>query len=189
MDINELLKQKDMTKYFLSKISGVPYTTVGDICNGKVRIEKCSGETLYKLARALNVTMETLVEDVLAYRSSFETFKSNVCHMVKDMGDMDFIINTLESDKIRKLWNRKWYPECLYMLAMLDYLCRENELPICANYNDIRSAKLQKPIYPAGIITLSVLSKSEEPKIESLKEAIPEFKRFNIIESEVRNVV
>ncbi|MCL1808640.1 MAG: hypothetical protein FWG42_02610 [Clostridiales bacterium] len=31
--------------------------------------------------------------------------------------------------------------------------------------------------------------KSEAPKIESWESAIPEFKRFNIVENEVRNVV
>ena len=29
--------------------------------------------------------------DSMEYRSGFETFKSNVCHSVHDMGDMDFI--------------------------------------------------------------------------------------------------
>lgn len=43
------------------------------------------------------------------YRSSFETFKSTVCHRVKDMGDIDFIITTLENDTIRDLYKRKWY--------------------------------------------------------------------------------
>jgi len=188
MTINNFLEQKNITKYKLSKISGVPYATISDICTGKAKIEQCAAGTLYKLSKALDVTMEDLIADSMEYRSSFETFKSNVCHMVKDMGDINFIIDILESDKIRELWNRKWYPECLYMLAMVDYLSRENDLPLCANYNDIRSARLQKPIFPSSIIAMSVLSKSERPKVDSLNAAIPEFKRFNIVENEVRNV-
>jgi hypothetical protein len=35
---------------------------------------------------------------------------------------------------------------------MLDYLSRENDLPICVEYNDIRATTLKKPIYPASII-------------------------------------
>jgi transcriptional regulator with XRE-family HTH domain len=189
MNINELLKQKSMTKYELSKMSGLPQTTVSDICNGKVKIEKCTGETLYKLAKALNVDMEILVEDVLIYRPSFDAFKSNVCHLVKDMGDIDFIIETLEKDKVRRLWNRKWYPESLYTLAMVDYLSRINELPLCDQYDDLRVVCLEKIIYPVGIIVRCVASKSEQPKIDSYNNAIPEFKRFNIIENEVRNVI
>jgi hypothetical protein len=44
-----------------------------DICNGKTRIEKCPGDTLYKLAKALDVPMETLISDAMARRQGFET--------------------------------------------------------------------------------------------------------------------
>ncbi|MDR1538023.1 MAG: hypothetical protein LBU32_08500 [Clostridiales bacterium] len=40
-----------------------------------------------------------------------------VCQMVRDMGDIGFIIDTLESDKIRTLYERRWFPESLYLLA------------------------------------------------------------------------
>ena len=62
MSINRILTEKNMTKYRLAKISGVPHTTLNDICNGKTSIEKCSGETLYKLSKALEVSMEYLLE-------------------------------------------------------------------------------------------------------------------------------
>ena len=188
MRINELIDQKGITKYRLAKSSGIPHTTVIDICSGKARIEKCSGETLFKLAKVLDVSMETLVEDVMEYRPGFEIYKSNVCHMVHDMGDLNFIAKMLESDRVKELWERRWYAESLYLLAMVDYLCRENDLPVCAEYAKMRSARLSETLYPTGILALSVALKSDEPKIESLKEAIPEFMRFNIVESEVRNV-
>jgi len=123
------------------------------------------------------------------YRSDFQTFKNNVCHMVKDMGDLEFIVDILESNKIREFFDKKWYPEALYLLAMIDYLSRENDLPICLNYNDLRQAKLNKPIYPTSVIAMSSVAKSDEPKNESFRMAIPEFKRFNIVEAEVRNVI
>jgi transcriptional regulator with XRE-family HTH domain len=189
MFIEELLALKGMTKYRLAKESGVPQTTVIDICSGKARIEKCSGATLYKLAKTLGVTIESLVADAVEYRSEFEIFKSNVCHDVKDSGDLDFMINTLESGRIRELYNRQWYAESLYLLAMVDYLSRENDIPLCAEYNDIRRAKLEKTIYPAGILALCAAFKNDEPKRESLREAIPEFLRHNIVEAEVRDVV
>jgi len=188
MNINELLTQKNVTKYRLSKQSGVPFATISDICTGKAKIEKCAAGTLYKLSKALDVTMEDLIADSMEYRQSFETFKSNVCHQVKNIGDIDFIIDTLASDKIRKLFQKRWYPESLYLLAMVDYLSRENDLPICDEYSDIRSARLCEPIYPSSVIAMSAFSHSDQPKQNSYVQAIPEFKRFNIVESEVRNV-
>ena len=61
-------------------------------------------------------------------------------------------------------------------------------MSLCAEYNDIRIAKLKETIYPAGILMMCAILKSDVPKNNSRKEAIPEFMRFNIIESEVRNV-
>jgi len=188
MNINDLLEEKEITKYKLSKISGVPYTTISDICSGTAKIEKCAGDTLYRLSKALDVTIETLIADSLEYRQDFETFKSNVCHMVKDMGDIDFIINTLESDEIRKLYKKRWFPESLYLLAMVDYLSRDNDLPLCAEYSDIRRAHLRELVYPASVIAMCAASRSERPKQESYDKAIPEFRRAGIVECEVRNV-
>jgi plasmid maintenance system antidote protein VapI len=189
MSINDILNEKSLTKYRLSKLSGVPYATVSDICSGKAKIEKCAGDTLFKLSKTLGVTIESLLDDAMEYRCSFENFKSNVCHRVHDLGDMDFLIDTLESNRIRRLYDKKWYPETLYLLAMTDYISRENGLPICTEYDDIRRSKLQETLYPAGVLTLCAVTRSDNPKAESLSEAIPEFKRFNIIESDVRNVV
>jgi len=188
MNINTLLEQKNMSKYRLSKLSGVPHTTVLDICNGKTAITKCTSETLYKLSKVLDVSMEVLISDSLKKRSSFENFKSTICHMINDMTDIDFLIHILESDEIRRLYDLQWYPECLYLLAMVDYLSRINNFPLCDEYNDLRNARLEKIIYPLGILTMSIICKTDEYKTQSLKTAIPEFLRHNIVESEIRNV-
>jgi plasmid maintenance system antidote protein VapI len=189
MYINDLLTQQGITKYKLAKSSGVPHTTVIDICSGKANIGNCSGVTIHKLAKALGVSMEALVADAMEHRPSFETFKSNVCHAVKDMGDVDFLIDTLESGRIRELHEKKRYAESLYLLAMTDYLSRENGVPLCADYDDLRKTRLAEIIYPASVIALCAATKSDEWKTRSRAEAIPEFMRFNIVEAEVRNVV
>ena len=121
-------------------------------------------------------------------RSSFETFKSNVCHYVKDMGDLAFIIETLENDTIRELYKKAWYPESMYLLGMVDYLSKLNDLPMCTNYNDIRAKKLAQPVYPSGILIKAAVMKDDTIKEEARKKAIPEFMRFNIVESDVRNL-
>lgn len=194
MYLNDLLTHKKISRYRLAKDSGVAQTTVIDICSGKARIEKCSAETLYKISKVLDVSMESLIEaemtakNSVPHRSSFEVFKSNVCHFVKAKGDIDFIIDTLEDDEVRSLYKRKWYPEAFYLLAMVDYLSRENNIPLCTNYSDIRSQRLQETIYPASAVLSDAAMNTDKHKAECLQNAIPEFMRFNIIESEVRNV-
>jgi transcriptional regulator with XRE-family HTH domain len=190
MLIDDRLKQLNMTKYRLSKESGVPQTTINDICSGKTVLDKCAAGTLYRLAKVLDISVDEILESARTeHRPAFETFKSNTCHHVKDIGDLDFMISLLESDEIRILYEKHWYPESLYLLAMLDYLSRINNIPLCTKYNDIRARKLNNPLYPVGVMMTSEVLKSDEPLRQAEKNAIPEFRRFNIIESEVRDVV
>ena len=76
--------------------------------------------------------------------------------------------------------------ECI---AMLDFLSRENDIPLCDEYDDLRLCKLEKPIYPAGIRAVCAAMKNDTAMKQAADMAIPEFARFNIIENEVRNVV
>lgn len=61
MTFQEYLDSRNITKYHLSKISGVPKTTVIDICSGKSSLQKCSARTVQQLAKALGCTMEYIM--------------------------------------------------------------------------------------------------------------------------------
>lgn len=62
MNLQSALNERNISMYRLSKISGVPKTTIIDICAGRSSLEKCSAKTLLLLAKALNCTMEELLE-------------------------------------------------------------------------------------------------------------------------------
>lgn len=186
--LDALLKEKKMSIYQCAKLSGIPYTTLSEVVRGKTKLEKCSAETVYKLSKVLNVTMEELTEDSMEPRQDFEVFKSNVCHFVKDSDELDFIVTTLQEDEISRYWNKKWYPEAFYLLAMVDYLSRVNEIPLCTKYDEIRTHSLKKTLYPRDVMLAAKLHSELDVRERCRREAIPEFLRFNIIESEVRNV-
>ncbi len=187
--IQDILRQNGLTMYQLAKDSGVPYSSVNDICNGKTRLEKCGADTVYRLSKALGVTMETLLEPYMKERISFELFKSNVCHQLKSLGDVQFLIQELELDNIRRYYDVGWYPESLYLLAMVDYLSRINGVPLCNKYDDLRRAKLERTIYPSSIAAMAAASGNDRIREDARAAAIPEFMRFNIVESEVRDVI
>lgn len=189
MTIQNAMEIQKLTKYKLSKISGIPYATVSDICTGKAQLQKCTAETIYKLSKALDVTMETLLAPCFIQRPNFELFKSNVCHRLKSLGDIDFVIEVLEQDDISLYAQRKWYPECFYLLAMLDYISNLHDVPLCTKYNSLRSCKLQETLYPASVLLSASVSKSNAIKEMTKIEGIPEFMQFNIVENEVRNVI
>lgn len=122
-------------------------------------------------------------------RTSFETFKSNVCHYVKSVGELAFIKELLCSQKVQELYQKEWYAECLYLVAMMDYLSRKNGIPLYNGFDQIRTRRLEKIVYPSSILMRYLVSKDESILKESFENAIPEFKRFNIVENEVENVV
>ena len=61
MNLQEYIDSRNITKYHLSQISGVPKTTVIDICSGRSSLQKCSARTIQQLAKALGCTMEHIM--------------------------------------------------------------------------------------------------------------------------------
>ncbi len=122
-------------------------------------------------------------------RNSFDYFKSTICHLVKGIGELDFIKEILCSDIPWKLYEKEWFPECLYLIAMIDYLCRKNDVPVYNGYAPLRAYKLREPLYPSGIYMLYLLTKDKSILDNSFDNSIPEFKRFNIVENEIEDVV
>ncbi len=55
------LDRRNISRYQLSKISGVPNTTILDICAGRSSLERCSAKTIQQLAKALNCSMEDIM--------------------------------------------------------------------------------------------------------------------------------
>ena len=194
MNISELLKRKKCSMYRLAKDTNIPYSAIHDICSGKAKLTNCTAGVVYKIAKRLNVSMEDLILSVMQpttsteERMDFELFKSHICHHVKDLGDLDFIAQTLQHKAIDRLYQQEWYPEAFYLLAMVDYLCRENDLPICSEYRMLRTQTLAEPIFPRGILLQANLLENNQIKQQSFDSAIPEFKRFNIVENEVRDL-
>ena len=122
-------------------------------------------------------------------RIDFDLFKSNVCHRLKELGDIEFLTDLLKSGIIRRCYDKQWYPEAMYLLAMLDYLSRVNAVELCTDYDDLRSKKLQETIFPSSIIAQALVAGDETIKSKAIEKSIPEFIRFNIVEKDVRDVV
>ena len=61
MTIQQVLREKGLSRYQLSKRSGIPWATLADICSGKTSLTRCSAGTLGKLSAALDIPMEELL--------------------------------------------------------------------------------------------------------------------------------
>lgn len=189
MDFMDLLECEGISVYECSKRSGIPYSTLSDILKGRTSIDKVSSKHLHALAKALDWTMD----DLYAYmhvpeRTSFETFKNQVRHEVKLLGDINFINQTLDTDMISRYWKWEWFFEAFYLLAMLDYLCRANHVKIPSKYDSIREYSLPETVYPMDINLAAKIDKGLDLRKTAVKESIPEFMKYNIVEKEIRDV-
>jgi len=139
---------------------------------------------------AMNIIDSLDCKEFIDYMDSedFENFKSNICHTLKNMGDLPFLVIILKKDIIRYCYEKNILLECYYLLGMVDYLCRVNDLPLDSLYNDIRKYKLEELVFPEGVDFLCYLYKNNTPREEFIEKAIPEFLWYNIVESDVRNV-
>ena len=97
MTINELLREEKISKYRLSRVSGVSYTTINDICTGKTRIEKCSAETIYKIAKVFSISMEELIKDAVEEVS--ESPGEFIEHILKDRKYMETYLYIRDEEK------------------------------------------------------------------------------------------
>lgn len=58
--LNRLMQENKISMYKLSKLTGIPKTTINDICTGKTSIERCSAINIKKIAEVLGCRMEDL---------------------------------------------------------------------------------------------------------------------------------
>lgn len=86
---NKILKTKKLTIYRLSKISGIPKTTLVDLASGTTSLYNASIKTINKLASSLNLTVEDLLN-------------GNIC-IEEDLNDLPlFIVDAIR--KMKKAW-------------------------------------------------------------------------------------
>ena len=150
----------------------------------KTKIENLTLANAIKLANALKVDLLYVAN--LQNKTDEDLFRSQVCHDLKEVGDYKFIEKTIESNEIVNLFKYHLYFESLYLLSMLDYVSRKNNIPLVKEYNDIRKFKLSEISYPKSILYLN--SDPDYLKKE-YNDSIYEFKQHNIVEKEVYNAI
>lgn len=124
-------------------------------------------------------------------KQDFELFKSNVCHAVKTLGELKFIETYIAENRVEKYYEEYNFLCAFYMLAMLDYLSKKNNISPFAPYDYLRELKLHEPVYPlsAEILIMSMPNKKEEIEKYYIENAIAEFLRHNIVEGDIESVM
>ncbi|MCD8231583.1 MAG: helix-turn-helix transcriptional regulator [Clostridiales bacterium] len=59
--LKDYLKKRNLSLYHLAKVSAVPYSTVNDLANNRVFAENCKAGVIRRIAAALQISMEELL--------------------------------------------------------------------------------------------------------------------------------
>ena len=125
---------------------------------------------------------------------SYDIFRSEICHMYHFDGDYKFIREVMTSQLVTVLWNKKEYAKALYTLAMIDYISWKNGVDLYEGYKELRACKLEKILYPEGIVLLDKIQNSSENRERAMQICRNDpcgvfFFRHNIIEKDIEDVV
>ena len=190
-----LLQEKNISLYKLEKISGISHATLSDIYNEKINIDKCSISTFDKLSSSLNMKIDELykilsyqkLQSYCLYNKEFDLFKSNLCHELRRLKMKKFLLKYLSNDDVINYNRDKEYEKALYIVSMIDYLCRINNLPKPTKFNEIRNKKLEKVCVSESLYLL--LKYKIEKFSDIYKSSNPEFLEHNIMEGDIENVI
>ena len=187
MNFKELLAYKKENGYLLSKNTGIPYMTIYDLINGKTSIQNITLKNAIKIAIYLDMDVEDLAKIDNPKFIEFRYFRNNLLHDLKNIGPEAFINKIIQTKEIDFYYKNEGKAYAYYLLALLDYLCRNNNYPKYEKrYNKIRKEKLDKPFFVGSDILK--FDSIEDAEKEFHITTIPEFRKFNIIEGDVNNV-
>lgn len=83
--VDKILKTRNLTIYRLSKISGIPKTTLVDFANGTTSLYNASLKTVNKLALSLDVTVEELLKGDILVKDNLNDLPPFLINAIKKM--------------------------------------------------------------------------------------------------------
>lgn len=191
--LEHLFLLKDTTTYKMAKELNVPYTAINRIVKGTTDLNNVKIKVLAELSEFLSVSTDELYKeyyiDKYIKESEWNTYISNIQHKIKEDGKIFFMKYCISNQLVERCFLMKQYDKGLYTIATIDYLCRTLNITLYDGYKEFRKFKLENPKYPSDIELISDDKFKTKLKNKCLKECIPEFKRFNIIEKGVENAI
>ena len=199
MYLNDLMKERHMTRAELCEKSGIPESTLRDILNGRAQIDHCKAGTLYSLAEVLDTTVEDILsaywdecldenepESIVLHDDAAITDFYKLVDLTKRIlfldNGMRFVRFICDKNYIEMCYVGGLYRNALFLLGMIDYLCKENNCPLEPRFDAYRSSVLDGLVLPKRIVSLVLFPNEFIQATEDLKKhAIPELARFNIL--------
>ncbi len=130
---------------------------------------------------------------LLDTNTSFDLFKSEVCHFIKTYGDHHFAEMILRYNFVQYFWDNNQQYKSFYCLAILDYYAYKYKTKPLPDYDKFRDCPLKDYLFPSDILILSDLGDSsikEQAIAECNQSDIGKFFiKYKIVEKSIDYVV
>lgn len=187
MTLKQVLNNKKISAYTLAKETKIPYSTICDLVNGKTSIQNISLKYGLSIADYLKMDPKDLLKLTTVELIDFRYFRNNLLHDLKRTDPSVFVNRLISRKEIDFCVKNNGLDRALYLLALIDYLCRQYQIEINPNrYSTLRKEKLDKPLFPGS--ELVHFDTIEDAERQLGITVLPEFRAFNIIEEDVWNV-
>lgn len=181
-----LCEEKKVSLYRCAKDTQIPYSTLSDIALNHTEPGNINARTLNALAEYFDMPMGDIYTILmLKRRMPFVSFRSEMCHKLNRNGDINMLAFIRKGNYIPLLWKVKWYPESLYLLAMLDEITEKNRAKLCQDYDWYRKQKMKNLILPPDIALEMKLGNNSNRLNDLIKNANPSFLKYNILEGNI----
>jgi len=120
---------------------------------------------------------------------SFPLFTSHLSHELKRKGDIEFINTVLLEENLDTIFSSGQYRRTLYLVAMIEYLCRINNVPVKKEIQKYQEYKLKDLTFFDDVETYFHVTEKTDLKEQVMRDSLPEFLKYNIAERNVRRAV
>ena len=199
MTIQDMMDSRDLTRAELARLSQIPESTLRDIVNGDAMLERCQAGTVYRLAQALDMTVEALLElaepltnaepEPSGRRLFYECgdrlhdqfYGDQRCvllELYQSVGAARFIRYMLADRFFEFYYEDENYPMAMFVLGLLDYLCDKLGIERIARYEPFRDESLLLPLFPLDKDGWMI----DAPDL--FERPIPQLLRYHVYETE-----
>lgn len=89
MKLKDYLRKEKLNVSDLSKMTGISYMTLSDLCKDRTSLTKTSSENLYRISRVFNISMEELLTDYLIEERAGFRVPGALIELIKDIQKYD----------------------------------------------------------------------------------------------------
>ena len=95
MELKTKIKLRYGSLKAFAEQTGVPYSTLHDICSHRTELLQCTCETAIRISQGLDISVDELLgEETLQY------FRDSIHHRIRREGAPQFILDQIEQDSL-----------------------------------------------------------------------------------------